>query len=681
MRLAGTEWRSAEKAFRPRASLIRLLGDHLIGDRRGAVIELLRNAWDADASIAEVTVRGAGSADASLSVEDDGSGMTFETVRGVWLDIGSPHREEQRRDGVRTPRFGRLPMGGKGVGRFAAHRLGDEVELVTRAEGSAEVAVRLDWEELLEGGPYLDELAVTIEERDPPLVFAGGTGTRLAIGRLRENWTKRDALALRGAMAAMTSPFGGDGAFRARLTLDPDPGWFGELPAAAAAAAFTAEALVDPARWTVSYSCRFVDGGGETKRDGVPLSCGDGEPSGSAGEADLGPFAMRVRMSAPGGESLADGGVQVYRDGVRVRGYGESGDDWLGLEALASPAADGHGDGGASVAGAVLLDSALSGGLVESTARDAFTDAPAWRLFRASARAAFRHLAFERNFGIGRPAGGDGDLSDAGPVEESFRRLAAAASARGLDAAEADGAASAWRESRDVLLAGASMEVAMAHAVGEVAEGVKAFNDAIADGAERARLVGEGRRLGDVVDSLGYVARRSDRTGERASDLVDAALRAFARRFARAGVEVANGFRKRNDFEAICRRQLIAGALIGLIGNSLRWPRGGVPAGGRVYAGPAPGPDGEPGIVVSDDGPGFVDPPAALLRAGASRAIGGEGLGLYLANEAMRAHGGRLVFPEPGDPAVPRGYSGAAVILRFGRVGTDDAGSIRSARP
>ena len=79
-----TAQRSAEKAFRPRASLLRLLGDHLIGDRRGAVIELLRNAWDADASVAEVTVRGAGSADASVSVEDDGSGMTFETVRDVW---------------------------------------------------------------------------------------------------------------------------------------------------------------------------------------------------------------------------------------------------------------------------------------------------------------------------------------------------------------------------------------------------------------------------------------------------------------------------------------------------------------------------------------------------------------------------------------------------------------------
>lgn len=323
----------------------------------------------------------------------------------------------------------------------------------------------------------------------------------------------------------------------------------------------------------------------------------------------------------------------------------------------------------------MLLDSALSGGLVENTSRDAFIDTPAWRLFRAAARAAFRHLAFERNFGIGRPAGGDGDPSGSGPVEESFRRLAEAASARGLDAAEAGSAASAWREGRDVLLAAASLEVAMAHAAGEVAEGVKAFNDAIAGGAARARLAEEGRRLGDVVDSLGYVARRSGRTGERASGLAGAALRAFARRFARAGVEAANGFRKRNDFETICRRQLIAGALIGLIGNSLRWPRG------RVYVGPAPGPDGEPGIVVADDGPGFVDPPEGLLRAGASRAVGGEGLGLYLANEAMRAHGGRLVFPEPGDPAVPRRYGGAAVILRFGCAGADAAGPIRSARP
>ena len=87
--------------------------------------------------------------------------------------------------------------------------------------------------------------------------------------------------------------------------------------------------------------------------------------------------------------------------------------------------------------------------------------------------------------------------------------------------------------------------------------------------------------------------------------------------------------------------------------------------GGRIYAGPASAGGGAPGILVADDGPGFAAPPAVLTLPRASRAVGGEGLGLYLASEVMRTRGGRLEFPCPEDPAIPAGYSGAAVILRF----------------
>ena len=95
--------------------MLQLLGDQLIRSADIAVFELLKNSYDADATEATVTlrlIRRPGKA--SIVIEDDGSGMTFDTVINVWLEPGTDHRSRQKEEGRRSPRFGRLPMGGEG---------------------------------------------------------------------------------------------------------------------------------------------------------------------------------------------------------------------------------------------------------------------------------------------------------------------------------------------------------------------------------------------------------------------------------------------------------------------------------------------------------------------------------------------------------------------------------------
>ena len=62
---------------------------------------------------------------------------------------------------------------------------------------------------------------------------------------------------------------------------------------------------------------------------------------------------------------------------------------------------------------------------------------------------------------------------------------------------------------------------------------------------------------------------------------------------------------------------------------------------------------------------GFLDPPDFLVQPFMTRKRDGMGLGLYIANEVMRAHEGTLVFPSHGDVDLPKGYSGACVVLLF----------------
>src|SRR4051794_1854549 len=74
-------------ALRPRARIMRTLGDELISSEVVAVVELVKNAYDADATRVLVRFReplepGTG----GIDVIDDGHGMSLETVRHAWLE-------------------------------------------------------------------------------------------------------------------------------------------------------------------------------------------------------------------------------------------------------------------------------------------------------------------------------------------------------------------------------------------------------------------------------------------------------------------------------------------------------------------------------------------------------------------------------------------------------------------
>lgn len=82
--------------FRPRARVLQLLGDELIGNARLAVFELVKNAYDADASQVIVRLETRPNHTPLIRISDDGVGMSLETIRSVWLVPGNDHRQRQR---------------------------------------------------------------------------------------------------------------------------------------------------------------------------------------------------------------------------------------------------------------------------------------------------------------------------------------------------------------------------------------------------------------------------------------------------------------------------------------------------------------------------------------------------------------------------------------------------------
>ncbi|TPD60967.1 sensor histidine kinase [Stenotrophomonas maltophilia] len=203
--------------FRPYARLLTMLGDQLIKNERVALVELIKNAYDADASWVKLTFQNfnkdfqAASASAKIIIEDDGIGMSRDVIENHWVNPATPGKLVEKKRQRRTTKKGRIIQGEKGIGRFALLKLGRCVEMTTRAKGSSsELTLKLDVssydEDFLDNdqGLFLDELRMTLSETDPAQEIDRGRiqlgdaavarrsqGTRLEISHLQGSWTRR----------------------------------------------------------------------------------------------------------------------------------------------------------------------------------------------------------------------------------------------------------------------------------------------------------------------------------------------------------------------------------------------------------------------------------------------------------------------------------------------------------
>ena len=119
-----------KQPFKPKAKLLLELGNHLIKDEGIALFELVKNSYDADATDAVIEMRNIDSVEkGEIVISDNGTGMSLDTVLGVWLEPGTDYRQKQVNSGLRTKKFKRIPLGEKGIGRFGAHKLGKKISV------------------------------------------------------------------------------------------------------------------------------------------------------------------------------------------------------------------------------------------------------------------------------------------------------------------------------------------------------------------------------------------------------------------------------------------------------------------------------------------------------------------------------------------------------------------------
>ena len=192
--------RSGTYKIRPAGRLVLTIGRELIQDVHAAVLELVKNAYDADSPNASIEFEGlADRAGYSITVTDDGHGMTREDVINKWLVPSTSDKLHRR-----VSPSGRVMQGRKGVGRYATSMLGNDLLLETASADGEQTVVYVEWDEF-ENSSFLDDVEVLVETTRT----GQGPGTRLTIRGDADQMSKWDVdtfTSLRYELRKLKSP-------------------------------------------------------------------------------------------------------------------------------------------------------------------------------------------------------------------------------------------------------------------------------------------------------------------------------------------------------------------------------------------------------------------------------------------------------------------------------------------
>jgi signal transduction histidine kinase len=242
----------AQIPFSVSARTAQLIGQQNFSTAEGAVIELVKNCYDADAknSIILFNNTDEDSSNHSLFIIDNGDGMTDTIIRDHWMMIGTDNKEDEFETGS-----GRVKTGAKGIGRFALDRLGEIAEMYTLPKDPQQVASywKVNWNDFKQKGISISQVNATLDElpnfnyKDKISDLTGDfsqlenyisknnieftKGTLIKISKLREAWTEEEITKLFENLEILIPPKE-QPIFSIALYSKDSPAEFGELTGA-----------------------------------------------------------------------------------------------------------------------------------------------------------------------------------------------------------------------------------------------------------------------------------------------------------------------------------------------------------------------------------------------------------------------------------------------------------------
>lgn len=369
--------------IRPYARLLTMLGEQLIKNDRIALVELVKNSYDADATEVQIAFEDFGprfeaTPMSKVILSDNGDGMSLDVVREHWLNPATNLKVERKQAGLARTTRGRFIQGEKGIGRFAMFKLGAKVSMSTKTIASAlliraevDIAFLDQSERPGESRPlFLDEMSAKVwtETFQPGsgAIFPGDSdhGTRLEIIGLRSNWSNQAVLQLHQDLARLTplsslltGRAGTDNLdFQISYLINGQAPDFlhdsaellsnlGDRAVLRVVGTFSAETGVF--NLTVNERDREVNINSEKIRglrlfreafgkspDDIHLECGSYTFEFMIFDLRNRGVDVRHKLDPDEARLVRDHRVYLYRDSVRVLPYGDPEDDWLQLDVI-----------------------------------------------------------------------------------------------------------------------------------------------------------------------------------------------------------------------------------------------------------------------------------------------------------------------------------------------------------
>ena len=332
------------------AGIINRLGKELVGKHETAVSELVKNAYDADATEVNLIFENAWNSNGTLYLDDNGTGMTKDQLIKGFMRLSSSDKIHNPVSG----KYKRTRAGRKGIGRFATQRLGSKLTIITHtANIDYSIKISIDWDEF-----ETDRDLLSISNNIEIIPKTKKEGTTLIIENLRDGWTDAMIKRVFRYTSELLQPFPLSKKNKDIINSSIDPGfksyYFRQngqelFPIIDEEEAIFKHALAEIEGYVLDdgQGCWalkseklnfpqevFLIGNDEKNRENTDVKFN--LIKGLHFKVHY--FIYEPTLFASGAFtfirdlSYEKAGIRLYRNGFRVLPYGEQGDDWLGLD-------------------------------------------------------------------------------------------------------------------------------------------------------------------------------------------------------------------------------------------------------------------------------------------------------------------------------------------------------------
>lgn len=677
----------AQLQFNISPRILKHLGNDLIKDESIALFELVKNSYDACATKCEIFFKtDVGSNIVNeITIKDNGLGMSESIIHNVWLTIGTDNKAKN----IKPNTCNRLPLGEKGIGRLSVHKLGNVIEMYTRTEGNKEVYVYIDWNQI-DSIDSIEEFNIQVEEKDTPEIFKNHTGTYIKVKQLKGDWNSRGKLRdIYRTLLTFNSPFKSNEHFIVNVQSN-NKYLFDNLP--------EINDILDIAMYKCSatikgsvindFNYRFVPW--KTIRDKISyrekvdldrldktlLKKIDTRTKEiidldeyQIGEIEFQLYVFEkntllknfypIGIQGVNGYLKENGGIRVFRDGIRVFNYGEQGNDWLGIDAKRVGRVGGNISNNI-ILGAVNLNRLTSQSLEEKTNREGFIENEAYGDFQKAIEYVLSLFVREINLDKNRIKSIFNSESKSEPVVsdlsdlENFIKVAEdkeiAKDTKVQLLNYVGRIKNNYDNIKDLLIKQAGVGLSLGVIVHEteklIARSIKAIKDK--DFEASLQYV---NMLNTIVERSSYVLKKSSIKNIQLNKLVTKSLDTVRFRFKDHKINLIDQFSTSNLLGKLPETQTIS-MVLNLLDNAIYWTCISQNENNRsITIKVTDEIEGYNSIVIADSGNEFNIPFEMLTTPFVSGKPmnSGIGLGLYLVDLFMKEIGGELRFPEKGD--------------------------------